>query len=172
MPLRVQYSITMESFSRIALSITSSIAIYCRQFKGVIFCLRKKHVTILSIDFGTNNLSPCRNRKAGVIVKICIERIFTKKFRQDNSCSTLSVLRNDNLCLIMIVNSTIRTGTNTKILRTVKEYHHISILLDSSRLSKVRQLRPLSLCPITRFHITVQLAQGQHWNVQLLSQSL
>jgi len=54
----------------------------------------------------------------------------------------------------------------------MNEEHHIGILLNSSRLTKVAQLRTFALESLTVFHITRQLRQGEYRNVELLGKPL
>ena len=52
-----------------------------------------------------------------------------------------------------------------------KQYH-IGILLDGTRLTKVAQLRTLTLKTFTVLYSTVQLRQGENRNIKLLGKSL
>ena len=49
--------------------------------------------------------------------------------------------------------------------------HHIGILLDGSRFTKVTQLRTFTINTFTTFHTTIQLRQCDDRNIQLFRQS-
>ena len=52
------------------------------------------------------------------------------------------------------------------------EQHHIRILLNGTRFTKVAQLRSFTIVGISVFHTTVQLRECQDGNVQFLGQTL
>ena len=61
---------------------------------------------------------------------------------------------------------------NMIILRTMHKQHHIGILLDGSRLTKVAQLRTLAFKTLTILNSTVQLRQSEYGDIKLLGKSL
>ena len=60
---------------------------------------------------------------------------------------------------------------NLIVFRTVDKAHHIGILLDGSRFTKVTQLRTFTINTFTTFHTTIQLRQCDDRNIQLFRQS-
>ena len=59
------------------------------------------------------------------------------------------MLGDDDLRLSTIVREAIFTLQNTIIFWAMQKDHHISILLDGTRLTEIRQLRTLTLYPFT-----------------------
>ena len=106
-----------------------------------------------------------RNRRVG----ICELRLLLDKSQWHIRNLTITVLGDDNLghtrCRHIIL-----IGRKTVVLRTVDECYNVGILLDSSRLSKVRELWAFRTATI--LHITAQLRQCYDRHVQLLGNSL
>src|SRR5574344_771202 len=57
---------------------------------------------------------------------------------------------------------------NFIVFWAMNETNHVGILLNGSRFAQVAQLRPLAIGTVTAFNATVELAEGNDWNVQLL----
>ncbi len=59
------------------------------------------------------------------------------------------------------------------ILRTVDEADHIGILLDSTRLTQVGELRSFAVdVPLARLYATIELGEGDDRDFQFLGQDL
>ena len=96
-----------------------------------------------------------------MVAKIAILRILKAgvlptEGQKHITCGSLTVLGNNYLCHTMKVTSVLIL-INVIVLWTVYKDDHISILLDGSRLTQIRQLRTLAVESLTTLHTTVQL---------------
>ena len=95
---------------------------------------------------------------------------FTNKTQLNLSHRTITMLSNDDVGNSFQAHP-LGIGHNPILLRTVDKQHHISILLNSSRLSQIGQHRLLRI-PRSQLHPTVQLGQSNYRNIQFLSNNL
>ena len=60
---------------------------------------------------------------------------------------------------------------DTVVFRSMHEAHHVGILLDGTRLTQVREHRPLAFVALSALDATVQLRECQDGNIQFLGKT-
>ena len=120
---------------------------------------RETTIDTAAQDFATTIVRLMVSTEA-LVFRILEAGELTTERQQDVARRTLTVLGNNNLRhAVQVV--TLVILIDMVVFRTVHKEHHVGILLDSSRLTEVAQLRALTLQTITALDTTVQLRQGQ-----------
>ena len=82
------------------------------------------------------------------------------------------MLGDDDLCQTAQILAGLVVVIEVVILRSVDETYEVGILLDSTRLTEVSQLRGLAFHALTRLDTTVELREGDDGDVQLFGEGL
>ena len=116
----------------------------------------------VAIDFRFVGFGAC----AESFIPVLESGILAHKSHRHIAHRTTTVLGDDKFSLATNV---FALGINSRlgvVFGTVNEANDVGILLNRTRFTKVAQLRTLAVLVIaTRFHITVELRQGDDWNV-------
>src|SRR5690606_20892077 len=75
-------------------------------------------------------------------VEVSKLRVLANELELDAADGTVSVLCDDNI-VHTLSGQSLFVDSNLVVLRTIKEHDDISVLFDGTRLTQVRQLRPL-----------------------------